>query len=166
MEFKKKINGFALAALIVFSYPSFAQTKVSTADYDMYIKDTLLLDASQMEILPTLDLSVQKTLIFKPKMDGFRTYYFISGFKCSQGLTLKKMREGEWTAWYDSGKITSKIKYVNGIRSGSCAYWYKNGNLNATGQYVNDLKEGEWLFYNNDGTFKGKFIYAKGELVR
>ncbi len=144
----------------------FSQSKISTADNDFYINDTLLLDPSQMELLPTLDLKTQKTLKYKPKTDGFKTYYFISGLHCSEGLVKDKKKEGVWTTWYDSGLVANKINFVNGIQAGPCEFWYKIGKLNATGQYKNDLKEGEWLLYNRDGTFKGTYIYSAGLLIK
>ncbi len=142
-----------------------AQTQVSTADFDIYIKDTLRLDISQMELLSGVDIAIRKTLQFKPKTDGFKAYYYISGYKNCEGASISKKKTGEWTAWYDSGSVSSRIIYMNDLKEGSCTYWYRNGVLNATGQYLNDMKEGEWTIYNRDGTLKGKFTYKKGVVV-
>ncbi len=153
---------FFLITTLFFIGSIHGQNTRSTADFDFYLYDTLLLDPSQMELLNKLPLEIQHTLIFKVKSDGYKVYCFISGTKCNEGEIKTKKREGLWINYYDSSRLASKINYVADKKEGLCEYWYKNGFLNASGQYKNDLKEGEWVFYNKDGTPKGKFIYHKG----
>jgi hypothetical protein len=164
---KKYCSILIFLLTVCFCIPTFAQErpKVSTADYDPYLYDTLLLDPSQLELLTKYDLATQKALSFKHKEDGFHTYHFINGLNCSQGIIKDKKKEGLWTSWYDSGQVANKTYFANGIREGKAEFWYKNGKLNATGQYKNYMKEGEWLYYNRDGTFKGKYIYSNGILI-
>ena len=71
---------------LVFGNSSFAQTQISSDQYDTYIKDTLLINPSEISKIQTLDVEVQKTMTFKPKTDGFKYYYYMTGKKYRQEL--------------------------------------------------------------------------------
>src|SRR6185295_13950107 len=77
----------------------FAQAQINSDDYDTYINDTLLIDPSQISKIQTLDIQVQKTMTFKPKTDGFKTYYFVTQKKHSAGIIKNKKPDGVWTSW-------------------------------------------------------------------
>lgn len=153
-----------LGMTCTFHFSGVAQSKVSTADFDFYIHDTILLDPSQMELLSGMDKALQRTLTYKPKSDGMKTYHYISGKRSWEGNSVNKKREGDWLSWYDSGGMSSKIHYVNDRKEGSCTYWYRNGDLNAIGQYKNNLKDGEWMIYK-EGRLASTCFYREGIIV-
>jgi antitoxin component YwqK of YwqJK toxin-antitoxin module len=151
---------------ICFENSSFAQFKINSDEYDTYLKDTLLIDPSEIPKIQTLDAEIQKTLTFKPKTDGFKTYYLITEKKHNAGIIKDGKPNGLWTSWYANGQINKKLIFKDGKKDGVCESWYENGKKNAEGQFKNDLREGDWIFYNDDGSLMGNYKYKDGELVK
>lgn len=153
--------------LTIFLTPlhSFSQTSISADVYDTYIKDTLLLEPSEVGKIPTLDPEIQKTLTFKAKTNGYKTYYYISGNKSSEGNILNKKPDGAWSYWIENGQLTKSVTFKEGMKDGPYKSWYENGNKNAEGKYVNDQRDGDWIFYNEDGSLMGNYKYHDGQLL-
>ncbi len=156
---------FITLLLIIFNSKLIAQKTVSTSDNDFFINDTLRLDPSQLELVKLLPTEFRRTLLFKPKVDTFSVYYFISGFKCNEGQLKNKKKEGLWVSYFDSGGVANKINYSQDTMEGPCEYYYKTGQINATGQFKNDKKDGAWPYYNKDGTLRGTYVYKDGEVI-
>jgi antitoxin component YwqK of YwqJK toxin-antitoxin module len=151
---------------LAFGNSSFAQAQISSDQYDTYINDTLLIDPSEIPKIQTLDVEVQKTMTFKPKTDGYKTYYYVTGKKYSSGIVKDKKPDGAWTSWYENGQVNKKLIFKDGKKEGAYESWYENGKKNAEGQYKNDLREGDWIFYKDDGSLMGNYKYKDGELVK
>lgn len=155
-----------LLMILTFSHSSFAQAQISSDQYDTYIKDTLLIDPSEIQKIQTLDVEIQKTITFKPKTDGFKIYYHVTGKKYSAGIIKNKKPNGAWTSWYGNGQVNKKLIFKDGKKEGNYESWFENGKKNAEGQYKYDLREGDWIFYKEDGSLMGYYKYKDGELVK
>ena len=151
---------------VVFKKSSSAQAQINMQEMDTYIHDTMLIEPTQFKLIETLPVEVQKTVTFKPKTDGFKTYYFATGKKFRAGIVKDNKPEGEWTSWYPSGHVHIIMTFKDGRNEGPYESWFENGKINAKGQYKNDLREGTWVIYSKDGLSKRNVIYKGGELIK
>jgi len=120
---------------------------------------------------------------------GFKTLYYDSGVKMSQGEIQKGMEAGLWITWHENGNMKSMGYYKggekdslwqwydeSGILSGSGTYrdgvengpwmnYYPDGKISDSGAYLNGLKEGPWNYYSENGSLKYSINYKAGEMV-
>ena len=164
----KKLNYLSLlfVSILFLINASNVQAQINLNNMDAFINDTLLIEPGQLQAIGTLEPEIQKTLSFKPKKDGSKTYHFINGEKYSSGIEENQLPEGLWISWYKNGSINKKINFIKGKKEGAYESWYENGNKNAKGNFKNDLREGTWAFYNKDGSIQGTYKYKKGELKK
>nr|WP_321409579.1 toxin-antitoxin system YwqK family antitoxin [uncultured Carboxylicivirga sp.] len=109
-------------------------------------------------------------------VSGFRTYYYESGEKMSEGTLHHSKEEGKWTFWYEngnqqivahfhegnpdslwqwyneSGKLIKEGSYKSGLEHGIWINYFENGVKNDSGLYVNGRMEGDWKIWNETGT--------------
>jgi len=118
----------------------------------------------------------------------YKTLFYESGNKMSEGALRNGLETGEWTSWYENGNIQSTGYYFegkkdslwkwydeSGVLSGTGSYaveeangtwirYYPDGVVSDSGSFLNGLKEGLWEYFHENGSLKYSMHYKAGKL--
>jgi uncharacterized protein len=83
-------------------------------------------------------------------------YDYSTGFKKSEGILLKGIKEGYWTEWHSNGQKSFEGNYNNGLRAGKVVVFSTEGTVIWDGDYKEGKKHGT-------GILKDKLITYRGE---
>lgn len=121
--------------------------------------------------------------------NGYKTFYYSSGIKKSEGEFVKNKEQGKWLYYAEDGFLNSEGYFNNGladsvwkwndeknnvIRTGSYksglfhGVWinfFPNGNKSDSGSYLSGRKEGEWVYYYENGKILKKGTYKRDQMV-
>ena len=95
---------------------------------------------------------------------GYKTFYYESGNKLSEGELTNGKENGEWKYFYENGEIQIIASFANGIENGNWKWYAENGQLMREGNYENGLYHGPWINYYENGTVSDSSNYLQGRL--
>jgi len=113
----------------------------------------------------TKAITVIATRTFKENTtEAYTVFYDQNGFIVSQGNTVNKLKEGEWTFYHYSSKdIMSTEVYLNDKLNGLKKVFYKSGGLAEEVQYVKDFQNGIYKKYAENDVVLEESNYLNGE---
>lgn len=106
----------------------------------------------------------------------YKTNYYESGLRKSEGWMLNGKMEDHWTFFYENGEIASKGAFNTGEKEGYWFYYDKNGNKTKEGHYISNQPTKWWVYYyeNNyenclyqpDGKTRFCLTYENGSITK
>lgn len=92
----------------------------------------------------------------------FKTFYFESGQKSSEGYIVNSIPVGVWKNYYENGKLKSEGKRKNNNPDSLWKFYSDLGVLSSEMNFVNGKKDGWEKKYGNDGLLKERVFYQQG----
>nr|WP_321451585.1 toxin-antitoxin system YwqK family antitoxin [uncultured Carboxylicivirga sp.] len=97
-------------------------------------------------------------------VSGFRTYYYESGEKMSEGTLIHSKEDGKWTYWYENGNKQVVAHFNNGNPDSLWQWYNESGNLIKEGYYKDGLEDGIWMSYYDNGLKTDSGLYVNGRM--
>ncbi|MBS2099223.1 toxin-antitoxin system YwqK family antitoxin [Carboxylicivirga linearis] len=97
-------------------------------------------------------------------VSGFRTYYYESGQKMSEGTLNNSKEEGKWTYWYENGNKQLVGHFTKGNPDSLWQWYNESGKLIKEGTYKNGLEDGIWMNYYENGVKTDSGLYVNGRM--
>jgi len=114
------------------------------------------------------------SLIFKPELLFIKKknqiYFFqelVFGFNnydeddeiVSEGIILKRRKEGYWTVWWSRNDKKENGNYHRGNKEGLWTYYYDGNKKWKEGKHKKGKKEGLWIFWHFNGQERERISY-------
>lgn len=92
-------------------------------------------------------------------VSGFKTYYYESGVKMSEGELKNNKEEGKWTYWYENENPQTIGHYTDGIPDNLWQWFNEDGELISIGNYKKGMEHGLWMDYYKPGILSDSGYY-------
>lgn len=96
---------------------------------------------------------------------AYTIFYDEKKNKVSEGITVNKLKEGEWKYYHKSSSVIMTIEnYSKGKLNGVRKVFFNDGKIAEEATYLNDKKHGSYKSYTEKGTILEASNYANGKL--
>lgn len=94
---------------------------------------------------------------------GFKTFFYESGNKLSEGEFVNGIPDGKWKYFYENGTVQLIANFNNGIEEGKWQWFSDDNSLIREGSFKNGLEHGTWTQYyaNNNISDSGSYYLGR-----